>query len=95
MLALARKQHDAGICPSGAGPLHYRDECDEDSDAFIDPEPEPVESTCAWLVAIEEYAEEQQKAQVRERGLLVGWRDGSARGGADDHLHQQGDPGDQ
>lgn len=78
MLALARRQHDADICPSGAGPLHYRDECYEDSPTFIDPEPEPVESTCAWLIAAEEYAEEQQ-SQKRERGLLVGWRDGNAQ----------------
>lgn len=35
----------------------------------------PVESTCVWLVAAEEYAEEQGKQDVRERGLMVGWRD--------------------
>jgi len=77
MLAMARRSHDADLCPSGAGPRHYRDECDEDSERFTDPQPEPVESTCAWLVAAEEYADEQDKAEVRERGLLVGWRDGS------------------
>ncbi|WP_193117032.1 hypothetical protein [Brachybacterium tyrofermentans] len=76
---MARKVHDAELCPSGAGARHYRDECDEDSPTFTDPEPEPVESTCAWLVAVEEYTEEQSKeGNVRERGLLVGWRDGSA-----------------
>ena len=79
LLAMARKVHDSEICPSGAGRQHYRDECDEDSPTFKDPAPEPVESTCAWLVAAEEYAEEQGKAEVRERGLLVGWRDGNAQ----------------
>lgn len=78
LLALARKMHDADLCPSGAGARHYRDECDEDSPTFTDPEPEPVESTCAWLVAAEEYAEEQGKQEVRERGLLVGWRNANA-----------------
>lgn len=78
---MARKVHDAELCPSGAGARHYRDECDEDSPNFTDPEPEPVESTCAWLVAVEEYTEEQSKeGNVRERGLLVGWRDGGAQG---------------
>ena len=79
LLAMARKVHDSEICPSGAGRQHYRDECDEYSPTFKDPAPEPVESTCAWLVAAEEYAEEQGKAEVRERGLLVGWRDGNQR----------------
>lgn len=78
-MAMARKVHDSEICPSGAGREHYRDECDEDSENFTDPAPEPVESTCAWLVAAEEYADEQGKAEVRERGLLVGWRDGNAQ----------------
>lgn len=76
---MARKVHDASICPSGAGAMHYRDECDEDSPYFTDPEPEVVESTCAWLVAKQEYDEENSKeGNVRERGLLTGWRDGSA-----------------
>jgi len=80
LLAMARKAHDADLCPSGAGPVHYRDECNEDSPTFTDPEPEPVESTCAWLVAVEEYTEENSKdGHVRERGLLLGWRDGNAQ----------------
>lgn len=96
LLALARKAHDADYCPSGAGPRHYRDECDEDSPTFTDPQPEPVESTCAWLVAVEEYQaeEEQVDPKHRERGRLVGWRDGSAVEDSDDALHQQDDPGD-
>lgn len=77
---MARKVHDASICPSGAGAMHYRDECDEDSPYFTDPEPEPVESTCAWLVSVEEYNDDQSKeGNVRERGLLVGWRDAGAQ----------------
>ncbi len=77
-MALARKAHDADLCPSGAGPQHYRDECDEDSPTFTDPEPEPVESTCAWLVAQDEYdAENSKEGHIAEKGLLVGWRDAS------------------
>lgn len=79
LLAMARTVHDDDLCPSGAGPDHYRDECDEDSEGFTDPAPEPVESTCAWLVAAQEYAEEQGKAQATERGLMVGWRDANAQ----------------
>lgn len=76
LIALARQEHDASICPSGAGGMHYRDTCDEDSPTFTDPQPEPVESTCAWLIAAQEYAEENSKeGVVAERGLLVGWRD--------------------
>lgn len=79
LLAMARKIHDDSLCPSGAGPMHYRDECDEDSENFTDPEPEPVESTCAWLVAKQEHDEENSKdGHVAEKGLLVGWRDGNA-----------------
>ena len=76
---MARRMHDDDLCPSSAGPVHYRDECDEESESFTDPAPEPVESTCVWLAAAEDYAEEQGKAQVKERGLLVGWRDGNAQ----------------
>ena len=76
LLALARRVHDDDLCPSGAGPEHYRDTCDEDSETFTDPQPEPVESTCAWLVAVQEYADENSKeGHVAERGLMVGWRD--------------------
>jgi hypothetical protein len=67
------------VCPSGVG-FHYRDECDEDSPTFTDPEPEPVESTCVWLARSEEYAEERSKEKFPEKGLLVGWRDASAAG---------------
>ena len=77
---MARRVHDDDLCPSDAGPQHYRDECDEDSPTFTDPAPEPVESTCAWLVAAQEYAEENSKeGHVAEKGLLVGWRDGNAQ----------------
>lgn len=80
---MARKAHDADICPSGAGPQHYRDSCDEDSENFTDPDPEPVTSTCAWLVAAEEYNEENTKdGVIQERGLLVGWRDASQDAGS-------------
>lgn len=79
LLAMARKLHDADVCQSGAGLVHYRDECDEDSERFTDPQPEVVESTCVWLAAAEECAEEAGKAQVRERGLMIGWRDGNAQ----------------
>lgn len=76
LLALARKAHDGDYCPSGAGPRHYRDTCDDDSENFTDPQPEPVESTCAWLIAKQDYDEENSKEGViAERGLLVGWRD--------------------
>lgn len=91
---MARRMHDDSLCPSGAGIPHYRDECDEDSENFTDPAPEPVESTCAWLVAAEEYAEEQGKQDVRERGLMVGWRDASAVEDRNDRFHEQGDAGD-
>ena len=69
--------HDDDLCPSGAGIPHYRDECDEDSENFTDPAPEPVESTCAWLVAKQDYDEEQGQVDPKhaERGLMVGWRD--------------------
>ncbi len=59
--------------------MHYRDECDEDSERFTDPQPEVVESTCVWLGAQQEWEDEAAKAQVRERGLMVGWRDGVSR----------------
>lgn len=94
LLALARKAHDASLCASGAGPEHHRDTCDEDSEGFTDPQPEVVESTCVWLAAAEEYAEEAGKAQVRERGLMIGWRDGSAAERADDRFHEQDESGD-
>lgn len=73
LLALALAQHDMDICPSGAGPTHYSDECDGDT---TDIEPEPVERTCIYLYAADERAEELQK-ETPEKGLLVGWRDGA------------------
>ena len=73
LLALALAQHDMDICPSGAGPTHYSDECDGDT---TDIEPEPFERTCIYLYAAEERAEELQK-ETPEKGLLVGWRDGA------------------
>lgn len=74
LLALALAQHDMDICPSGVGPTHYSDECDGDT---TDIEPEPFERTCIYLYAAEERAEELQK-ETPEKGLLVGWVDGSA-----------------
>ena len=75
VLAMARRIHDAELCASGAGPTHYRDECDEDSDSFADPVPVPVESTCVWLAAVQAHEEEMGRQDVRERGLMTAWRD--------------------
>lgn len=72
-LALAMAQHDAEVCQSGAGPLHYSDECDGDT---TDIEPEVIEHVCIYLHASEERQEELQK-ETPEKGLLVGWRDGA------------------
>lgn len=73
LLVLALSQHDMDLCPSGAGPEHYRDECDGDT---TDIEPVVIERVCIYLHASEERQEELQK-ETPEKGLLVGWRDGS------------------
>lgn len=74
LLVLALAHHDSEVCQSGAGPLHYSDECDGDA---TDIEPVVVERVCIYLHASEERQEELQK-ETPEKGLLVGWRDGSA-----------------
>lgn len=78
-LVLAMAQHDAEVCQSGAGPLHYTDMCDGDT---TDIEPEVIERVCIYLHASEERQEELQK-ETPEKGLLVGWRDGADQDDAD------------
>lgn len=78
-LVLAMAQHDAEVCQSSAGPLHYTDECDGDT---TDIEPEVIERVCIYLHASEERQEELQK-ETPEKGLLVGWRDGADQDDAD------------
>lgn len=74
LLALALAQHDMDVCPSGAGPTHYSDECDGDT---TDIEPEVIERTCIYLHASDELQEDRAKSGDAEKGLLVGWRDGA------------------
>ncbi len=69
---LALSQHDMEVCPSGAGPLHYVDECDGDTSEI---EPVPVERTCIYLVAAEEWQAERAKDKQPEKGVLVGFKD--------------------
>ncbi|MGP5199941.1 hypothetical protein ACTXKN_12365 [Brachybacterium alimentarium] len=73
LLVLALAHRDMDLCPSGAGPEHYMDECDGDTTEI---EPEVIERTCIYLHASEERQEELQK-ETPEKGLLVGWRDGA------------------
>ncbi|HCS2945778.1 TPA: hypothetical protein OQU49_004390 [Shigella flexneri] len=75
LLVLALAMHDADLCPSGAGPEHYRDECDGDT---TDIEPVVIERVCIYLHASEERQEELQK-EAPEKGLLVGWVDGAGQ----------------
>ena len=63
------------LCPSGAGPEHYRDECDPDTS---DIEPEPVERGCVYLVAREEWEDERRQEKNPEKGVLVGFLDAAA-----------------
>lgn len=72
LLVLAQPLHDMDLCPSGAGPVHYRDECDADT---TDIEPEPFEVTCTYLKAREDWEDERSKEASPERGVLVGFRD--------------------
>lgn len=76
LLVLAQPLHDMDLCPSGVGPEHYRDECDADT---TDIEPVPVEKTCAYLVAREEWEEERAQDKSPEKGILVGFQDGAAQ----------------
>ena len=77
-LVLALSMHDDDLCPSKAGPEHYRDECDTDT---TDIEPEPVEQTCVYLKASEQWSEERSHEKNPEQGVLVGFRDAAAQGG--------------
>lgn len=72
MLALA--QHDLDLCPSGAGPEHYRDECDADT---TDIEPKSVERSCVYLAAREEWEDARAQDKAAEKGVLVGFIDGA------------------
>lgn len=74
LLVLALSMHDQDVCPSGAGPLHYRDECDADMSAA---EPEPVERVCVWLKASEDWQHERAQDKNPERGVMVGLVDAS------------------
>lgn len=76
LLVLARALHDMDLCPSGSGPEHYRDECDADT---TDIEAVPVESTCVYLVAREEWEEERAQDKNPEKGVLVGFKDDAAQ----------------
>ena len=76
LLVLAQPLHDMDLCPSGAGPEHYRDECDADT---TDIEPEAVEATCVYLVAREEWQAERDQDKNPEKGVLVGFRDGAEK----------------
>lgn len=76
LLVLAQPLHDMDLCPSGAGPEHYRDECDADT---TDIEPEAVEATCVYLVAREEWQAERDQDKNPEKGVLVGFKDGAAQ----------------
>ena len=73
LLVLAQAQLNMELCRSGAGPEHFADECDGDT---TDIEPAVIERVCIYLHASEERQEELQK-ETPEKGLLVGWRDGS------------------
>lgn len=76
LLVLAQPLHDMDLCPSGAGPEHYRHECDADT---TDIEPEAVEATCVYLVAREEWQAERDQDKNPEKGVLVGFKDGAAQ----------------
>ena len=76
LLVLAQPLHDMDLCPSGAGPPHYIDECDADT---TDIEPEVVEATCVYLVAREEWEDERSQDKNPEKGVLVGFRDGAEK----------------
>lgn len=72
LLVLALTVHDGEVCPSGAGPTHYIDECDADT---TDIEPEPVERTCVYLVEQERWQDERAQDKNPEKGVLMGLRD--------------------
>ena len=72
LLVLALAQHDLDLCPSGAGPEHYRDECDADT---TDIEPEAVERACVYLAAREEWEDARAQDKSPEKGILVGFKD--------------------
>lgn len=69
---LALSIHDREVCPSGAGPTHYVDECDGDTS---DIDPEPFERTCVYLKASEDWQDERAQEKNPERGILVGFKD--------------------
>lgn len=78
LLVLALTLHDREICPSGAGPVHYVDECDGDTS---DIEPEPVERVCVYLKALDDWRDDRTQDKHPEKGVLVGLTDRSAREG--------------
>ncbi|MGY5764988.1 hypothetical protein ACXET9_07305 [Brachybacterium sp. DNPG3] len=78
LLVLALSRHDMDLCPSGAGPAHYRDECDIDR---ADVEPEAFETQCIWLHAADEWHEERRKTKNPDKGVLMGLRDAAEHDG--------------
>lgn len=77
LLVLALTLHDRDICPSGAGPVHYTDECDADTS---DIDPEPFERVCVYLKASEEWRDERAQEKNPEQGVLVGFTDSATTG---------------
>lgn len=75
LLVLALTQHDMDLCPSGAGPMHYADECDVDTTLI---EPERIEASCIYLYEQQEWDEDRAQEKNPEKGILSGLVDGAS-----------------